>query len=213
MMGPVTQGVCGASHRASGRWTASAESRVAFIGLMTAALAVVPAILGCGGGSPSDIVLPEQVDVSFIGLQAPAPRSVGLELAASDGRQVSLGVVALELESASGIAFELLYDAAMLEFAGMAPGTFFGSSAVVGASVVEAAPGRLVGVAASSDQASALNGSGTLLVLSFRLTQLRDAETGFVFAANESLVYGPEGPANGNAFTGGQLVTRISLEP
>jgi hypothetical protein len=172
-------------------------------------IAATSSWLGCGGGSPSDVVLPDQVDVTLTPLEAPVPRSVGLELAAASGRDLSLQVVGQGLEAATGVAFELRYDPGFLEFTGAGPGTFFGPAAVVGASVVEAAPGRLVGVAAGADQVQGRSGSGTLLTLQFRLRQLRDVDLPLIFEVPESLVYGPDGVAGQHVFTSAQLISRI----
>jgi hypothetical protein len=165
--------------------------------------------LACGGGSPSDIVLPQEVDVSLAPLDAPGPHSIGLELAAASGRDVSVRVTGRALEEATGVAFELQYDTDLLELVGPDPGTFFGPSGVTGAADVDGVQGRLVGVAAKADQATGSSGDGTLLTLRFRLRQLRDADSDLIFGVPQSLVYGPAGVAGQHSFTGARLSTRI----
>jgi hypothetical protein len=165
--------------------------------------------LGCGGGSPSDVVLPQEVDVTLVPQQDLVPRTVNLDLAAASGRDLSVRLLGTELEGVTGVAFELRYDPVLLEFRGVGPGTFFGQGAVLGAEVVEAAPGRLVGVAAGADQTVGRSGSGSLLTLQFRLLQLRDGETPLGFGAPESRAYDAAGTAGQHAFIGARLVTRI----
>ena len=165
---------------------------------------------GCGGGSPADTVPPDDVELTLVPLGEPAPRSVGLVLGPRPSTgEVNLELVGAELEAATGVAFELRYDAAFLEFTGVGSAAFFGTDAVWGAEVVEAAPGRLVGVAATPDQTAGRGGSGPVLSLRFRLKQLRDGESSLTFGVPESLVYGPAGVAGQHVFVGAQLVTRI----
>ena len=176
---------------------------------LAALLAAAAAWLGCGGGSPSDIVPPGAVDVTLVLLDEPVPRSVQLELASAEGLDVTLRVVGAELEDATGVAFELEYDPALLEFRGAEPGGLFGPGAAVGAGIVQGAPGRLVGVSARADQTQGLSGSGAVATLNFRLKQLRDSESTLIFGVPESLVYGPAGVAGQHAFLTARLVTRI----
>jgi hypothetical protein len=165
-------------------------------------------VIGCGGGSPSDVVLPDAVDVSLLPEGAIAAPSVTLELSAASGRDIGIAVQAVGLAGATGVAFELDYDPAVLEFVGIGPGTFFGQGGVVGAENVEGAPGKLVGVAGSVDQ-SPFQGTGLLLTLQFRLRQLRDGETTLIFGVPQSLVYGTDGAAGAQSFTGARLLMRI----
>jgi hypothetical protein len=180
---------------------------------VAAGLLVAAGGLGCGGGSPSDVLLPSLVEVTFDGPRAPEARSIVLELASASGRDVAVNVVAVGLEEVTGVAFELDYDPALLEFVGSAPGVFFGPTAVARAAVVEAAPGRLVGVSASPEQTQTRSGSGTVLTLAFQLRQLRDAESVLAFRSPESQIYGTGGSLEARAFTGGRLVTRIQASP
>lgn len=174
--------------------------------VLAAALLAVPA---CGGGSPSDVVLPDEVDVTLAALDESVPRSVELGLASAEGAEVGIQVLARELETSTGVAFELNYDPTFLEFRSAGPGTYFGATSVQGADVVETQPGVLVGVSANEDQGATRNGSGTLLTLQFRLRQLRDAETDLVFGFPESQVYGVSGVAGQHSFSSARLVTRI----
>ena len=189
----------------------SARRTVPRLGGAAGVVLVLALALGCGGGSPSDVVPPDEVDVSISPVQQPAARSLRLELAAASGPDLGIQLVGQDLEGATGVAFELRYDDAFLEFTGAGPGTFFGSNAVLGANVVETAPGVLVGVAATPDQANGVNGSGTLLTLQFQLRQLRDNETLLSFGVPQSLVYGPGGVAGNHSFTDARLVTRIRV--
>lgn len=177
--------------------------------ILGVALAAAVGGLGCGGGSPSDILNPSEVDVTLTPIGEPGANSVGLELAGADGPTLSLRVQATGLESATGVAFELRYDTQILEFTGATGGAFFGTGAVAGARVVENEPGKLVGVAAAANQGEGRSGSGTLLTLAFRLKQLRDTQSGLIFGAAESLVYGPAGVAGQHSFSSAQLVTLI----
>lgn len=186
----------------------SAGRGAALTSLLAIALSAV-AGAGCGGGSPSDIVPPGAVDVVLSPLTEVPPGSVSLELAGASGRDLSIRVEAVQLDSMAGVAFELRYDPALLDFTGIAPGVFLGADAVLGANVVEAAPGLLVGVATLPDPSILRSGSGGLLTLLFRLKQLRDAETTLVFGVPQSTVYARGGPAEGDGFTGARLVTLI----
>ncbi|MBA3556735.1 MAG: hypothetical protein H0W29_18550, partial [Gemmatimonadales bacterium] len=136
-------------------------------------------------------------------------RTLGLELADASGRGVSVRLTGRDLEDVTGVAFELSYDAEILEYAGASAGSYFGTAPVTGARVVERAPGRLVGVAAGMEQASGRSGSGELVRLNFRLLRLRDTQTTLGFATPQSLVYGPAGPTPQQTFINAQLVTRI----
>ncbi len=177
-------------------------------GLALLAVAVA-AGAGCGGGSPSDIVLPQDVDVTLTPLGPPGAHAVGLELAGKNGREITLQLSGAGLEGATGVAFELQYDPDLLEFTGSSPGTFFGGDAATGAAVVEADGRLLVGVAAAADQATGRNGAGPLLTLRFQLRELRDAQVDLLFGLPQSEVYGPAGVAGQHTFTGGRLETRI----
>lgn len=192
----------------SGQMQASAGRRATLAGILAVALSAVSGT-GCGGGSPSDIVPPGAVDVVLTPLTEVLPGSVSLELAGASGRDLSIRVEAVQLDSVAGVAFELRYDPALLDFTGIAPGVFLGAEAVLGANVVEAAPGVLVGVATLPDPSVLRSGSGALLTLLFRLEQLRDAETTLVFGVPQSTVYARGGPAEGDGFTGARLVTLI----
>jgi hypothetical protein len=165
--------------------------------------------VGCGGGSPSDVVLPEEVDVTLLSAAPVGPKTVSLDLASANGRDVGLRVLATDFAAVTGVAFEVAYDDALLEFVGAGPGTFFGEANVSGADVVEDSPGRVVAVAAGTDQTVARDGGGTLLTLQFRLKRLRDGETPLSFGVPQSLVYGPAGVADGYVFTAASLITRI----
>ena len=164
---------------------------------------------GCGGGSPSDVVLPDEVDVTLASTEEPVPRSVELGLASAEGDDVGVQVLARDVDASTGVAFELRYDPTFLEFRSAGPGTFFGGTSVQGANVVETQPGVLVGVTAAEDQTAPQSGSGTLLTLQFRLRQLRDGQTDLQFAVPESQVYGTNGVAGQHSFTSARLVTRI----
>lgn len=174
-------------------------------------LAVLGAGIGlaCGGGSPTDVVTPVNVDVSLVGNQAPGPRSVDLQLASQSGRDVSIRVVGTGFQDVTAIAFDLSYDPDLVDFTGAGGGAFFGPDAVIGANPVQASPGRLVGVAATSSQAEGRSGDGTLMTLQFRLKALRDGEMPLIFGGSESLVYGPAGVVANHGFHDARLVTRI----
>ena len=165
--------------------------------------------IGCGGGSPSDIVLPDDVDVTLTPIGAPGAHSVGLELVGKSGRQITLQLSGVGLEAATGVAFELRYDPDLLEFTGSSTGSFFGANPAAGAAVVEADGSLLVGVAAAADQATGRNGSGPLITLRFDLRELRDDQVDLIFGTPQSEVYGPAGVAGQHTFTGGRLETRI----
>jgi hypothetical protein len=173
-------------------------------------LASVLGWLGCGGGSPADVVLPQTVDVT---LTLPETRgrehAVQLDLATVEGNVVQLDVVGLELEQITGVAFELLYEPEFLEFVGFSPGDFFGVTSVEGVRVVQASSEVLVGVAAGADQAAPRNGTGRLVALRFRLRQLRDGETQILFGFPNSTAYGVAGVAGQHSFTNATLLTRI----
>jgi hypothetical protein len=174
-----------------------------------AALATLWSAAACGGGSPSDIVLPEEVEVSLTPVASPASRAVTLTLAATTGRDLSLQLVAVELAEATGVAFELSFDPALLEFRGLGPGAYFGENAVLGSDVVEDLAGHIVGVAGAADQSAGRSGSGTLLTLQFRLRQLRDGQSTLTFELPQSIVYGVAGPSSEHTFVGARLDTRI----
>ncbi len=167
--------------------------------------------LGCGGGSPSDVVVPQEVEVTVAPVELAGPRSITVSLAAASGRELSLDVVGREIEGATGVAFDLDYDPAVLEFTAAEAGPFFGPGAVAGAGVVQDNPSRLVGVATTFDQAAGRSGSGALLRLRFRFKELRDGTTNLFFQIPQSLVYGPDGSLDRHLFTGVRLVTRIRL--
>jgi hypothetical protein len=175
---------------------------------LLAALAAA-ALAGCGGGSPSDLVLPQDVEVTVRPSGVPGPHSVGLEYVAKSGREITLQLSGLSLEAATGVAFEIRFDNALLEFVGSSPGTFFGADAVTGAAVSENDAAVVVGVAAAADQSVGRSGSGPLITLRFRLRELRDAEDDLVFGTPQSQVYGPAGIAGQHTFTGAILTTRI----
>ncbi len=167
------------------------------------------ALAGCGGGSPSDLVLPQDVEVTVRPSGVPGPHSVGLEYVGKNGREITLQLSGVSLEEATGVAFEIRFDDQLLEFAGSSPGTFFGADAVTGAAVSESDAAVVVGVAAAADQSVGRSGSGTLITLRVRLRELRDAENDLVFGAPQSQVYGPAGIAGQHTFTGAVLTTRI----
>jgi hypothetical protein len=165
--------------------------------------------VGCGGGSPSDVVLPEDVDVTLEPIGTPAAHDVGFTLGGKDGREITLMVAGTGLAGATGVAFELHYDPDFLDFVSASSNAFFGSGSVSTARPVQGAAGVLVGVAAATDQTTGRNGSGALVTLRFRLRELRDGETDLIFGVPQSLVYAPAGVAGEHTFTGGRLVTRI----
>lgn len=174
------------------------------------ALAAAGGLLaGCGGGSPSDVVLPGDVDVTLVSLEEPGAHAVGLELGPVSGRELTVRVVGIDLENATGVAFELGFDPMLLEFEESGPGSFFGQGSVRGVNVVEGSPGRLVGVAAAPDQSQPQSGNGPLVTLQFQLKQLRDDSVDLIFAVPASLVYGPAGVAGQHTFSSAQLTTRI----
>jgi hypothetical protein len=175
------------------------------------ALAAAAYWLGCGGGSPSDVVIPQDVEVTLAPVEVPGPRSVTLALKAASGREIALDLIGLDMENATGVAFDLEYDPNFLEFVGADPGEFFGPGAVAGAGNLEDGPGRLVGVAAVFDQAVGRSGSGALLTFRFRLRELRDGITNLIFEVPQSVVYGPDSSVSQHVFTGARLVTRIRL--
>jgi hypothetical protein len=179
--------------------------------LLALALAVLGAGIGlaCGGGSPTDVVPAVNVNATLVPTQAPGPRSVDLQLASQSGRDVSIRVVGTGFQDVTAVAFELAYDADFVDFAGAGGGTFFGQDAVIGANPVQAAPGRLVGVAAAASQSEGRSGDGTLLTLQFRIKALRDGEMPLIFGGSESLVYGPAGVVANHGFHDARLVTRI----
>lgn len=191
------------------------DGPVCLPGRWRAVLALVLAALGagiglaCGGGSPTDVVTPVDVDVTVVANQAPGPRSVDLQLASQSGRDVSIRVVGTGFQDVTAIAFDLSYDAGLVDFTGAGGGTFFGPDAVVGANPVQVVPGRLVGVAAAVSQAEGRSGDGTLMTLQFRIKSLRDGEMPLIFGGSESLVYGPAGVIANHGFHDARLVTRI----
>jgi hypothetical protein len=175
---------------------------------LTAWFMTAGSIVACGGGSATDVVLPESVTVTFDGLPGGA-RSVGLQLVSATDREMEVNVVATSLEHVTGVAFELDYDPGLLEFVESTPGSFFGAGGLARAAAVEGAPGQLVGVAAAADQSEDRSGSGVLLTLAFRLRELRDADSQLTFRLPESEVYGAPGFTTAQEFANARLITRI----
>jgi hypothetical protein len=173
------------------------------LGLVTAGW-----ILACGGGSASDVLPPESVSVTFDGPGA-NPRSVGLQLVSATDRELEVDVVATSLEHVTGVAFELDYDPGLLEFVESTPGSFFGADGLARAAAVEGSPGQLVGVAAAADQRADRSGTGVLVTLSFRLRELRDADSPLTFRLPESQMYGAPGSTMTQDFASARLITRI----
>lgn len=126
-------------------------------------------LTACGGGSDVSSGGVSLLAASFTPQQLnPGPNSVSLQEGASSGNVVTVFVQVTDTVDLTGGTFDLFYDSARFTFVGFSAGDLFESDGVTPLyGVNEPVSGHLV-VGVGSGTAVAVNGSETLIRLSFR---------------------------------------------
>lgn len=138
--------------------------------LAVAAVLLSPACGGGGGGGPTapPPPPPQTPSITFTASGQAGAGSIALVRQGQGSDRLSLQVSASQVTGLYGVAFDLRFPSAALDFDGFDEGTLLGSGgADTSIQVVEAPPGNLVVGATRLNTVPGVNGSGVLLTLHF----------------------------------------------
>ncbi len=136
---------------------------------------------GGGGGGPTQ----PQAGVTFTPASSPGARSVFLRQGAGGSTtSLVLEVAANQVENLYGVAFDLTFPSALLDFESVAEGSFLGApgGGQTSLQLAEVSAGRLVIGLTQLGEAAGASGSGTLLTL--RFSSLAAGSQALAFAQN-----------------------------
>lgn len=161
---------------------------------------------GGGGGGPTNPPTPTPIPaITFTPSGTGGANSLALTLVSSDQSSIVLSLEVTSIDDLYGLAFDLRFPAAALEFDQATEGTFLDQNGTVDTSlqVVESPSGTLVVGLTRLGQVTGRSGTGTLLRLEF---DRRAAGSGdLVFADNQA--FNTLGSAiTGVEWSGGRVV-------
>lgn len=167
---------------------------------------LVVAACGGGGGGPTAPPPPPQppAGVSFTASGASGPQTLSLrESPAGNDQRLVLELFAEQVSSVYGVAFDLRYPTAVLQFDAIVEGAFLGSGgADTTLQIAESPAGNLIVGLTRLGRIGGASGSGVLLTLEFSVVGSGDGNLSFI--GNEAV--NPEGePLTGISWGAGSV--------